>query len=380
MKTSSVESKWKLALSDWIHRLAYWLLMLGGLGLVCTIGYLAYGIFSGAFGNYISLQQLDQIRFKQNVEISLEILHYGFILLIAGLILWQPGKFAWGWGLAIGGTVFEFGIPFLFQAFMGNASVTNKLLYAINLQVIQSGELILIIGLAAGVIDSFIRLYDAWQARRRRFKEPEELELLKQKADEKQEAIGKIRRALPHAFKPCWELPACREYMRVLCPAYKKGKTCWKCKTGCLCDEDFLLKALDSAHSNRKSDLAWLVRTSRDESPRQKIQCKTCAIRNQHQAEKHRLLSYFALPVSCVIGYLLQDIVRTVYQGALVTVDRVVQQISMAPGAQTHQVSSWVTNNSQVGIIEWLLIISLVLWAVNLYDRVIEYFVLKLKW
>ena len=49
-----------------------------------------------------------------------------------------------------------------------------------------------------------------------------------------------VRGALIGAFAKCWQLPFCREGIRVKCPIYHARTKCWKQRVGCMCEENVL--------------------------------------------------------------------------------------------------------------------------------------------
>ena len=100
----------------------------------------------------------------------------------------------------------------------------------------------------------------------------------------------------------CWEGPFCKDHIRQKCPIFieKKGP-CWQRKEGCMCEERIVLQAMiapDWKDQMTRANQALSMGTGARKvlSPAAKRdRCRSCIIYNEHQRQKHKLLTAVTL-------------------------------------------------------------------------------------
>ena len=100
----------------------------------------------------------------------------------------------------------------------------------------------------------------------------------------------------------CWEGPFCKDGIRQRCPIFiEKRGPCWQRKEGCMCEERIVLQAMiapDWKDQMTRADQALSMGTGarRVLTPAAKRdRCRSCVIYNEHQRQKHKLLTALTL-------------------------------------------------------------------------------------
>jgi len=113
--------------------------------------------------------------------------------------------------------------------------------------------------------------------------------------------------ASANIFSPCWQLPYCREVIRVQCPAFLAKTKCWKFGRGCYCDDSMISRIISGEHLNvRTPHQARFV----DGKP----PCRQCYIYLEHQAHKLRWISPLTLPVAISLTFFIWPCYVKVWQ------------------------------------------------------------------
>jgi len=100
----------------------------------------------------------------------------------------------------------------------------------------------------------------------------------------------------------CWQLPYCRKFVRERCPIFHAKRTCWRERTGCMCEEEVIRNAMENKPIPKDAVLAakMIPRNHRLNEQQKVERCKNCVIYNEHQRHKYKLL----LPIT-VTSFLL---------------------------------------------------------------------------
>ena len=223
---------------------------------------------------------------------------------------------------------------------------------------------------------------------------------------------ARTERKLPliGALAKCWELPFCREGVRVRCPIFHAQTKCWKERVGCMCEENIILLAMggtgadDPAKTqalNKQSGFVPIGDILSKHAEEQKItiptrigpkgvriptnphltahqkrtRCNNCVIYNEHQRQKYQFLS---APVTLFVPLLVIfefDNLRQMIGSLLMTLDRLVGQVTFNPTA-SDGLTKEITGSMPIEVI-FIVCITLVLmtWA----QRLLEYTMFKIK-
>lgn len=212
------------------------------------------------------------------------------------------------------------------------------------------------------------------------------------------------------AMAKCWELPFCREGIRVRCPIFHARTKCWKERVGCMCEENIILLAMggnspddpnktqplnknsgfvpigDILSKNAEEKKAAVptrvgprgvrIPTNPHLSEAQKrLRCHNCVIFNEHQRQKYQFLSVpvtLAVPLLVILEF---DNLRQLIDTALGVLDRLVGQVTFN-AVSSANLSKEISGNLSIEVI-FIVCITLVLmtWA----QRVLEYTMFKIK-
>jgi hypothetical protein len=223
---------------------------------------------------------------------------------------------------------------------------------------------------------------------------------------------ARTERKLPliGALAKCWELPFCREGVRVRCPIFHAKTKCWKERVGCMCEENIILLAMGGAGPddpektqplNKQSGFIPIgdilskhaeeqkvsiptrigprgvrIPTNPHLSAQQKRQrCNNCVIYNEHQRQKYQFLS---APVTLFVPLLVIfefDNLRQLIGSALMVLNRLVGLVTFN-GASSTDMTKEITGSMPIEVI-FIVCITLVLmtWA----QRLLEYTMFKIK-
>jgi len=212
------------------------------------------------------------------------------------------------------------------------------------------------------------------------------------------------------AMAKCWELPFCREGIRVRCPIFHAKTKCWKERVGCMCEENIILLAMGGTGAedpektqplNKQSGfipIGDLLSKNAEEKraaiptrpgPRgvriptnphlseaqKRLRCHNCVIFNEHQRQKYQFLSAPVTLAVPALVFLEFDNLRHLIDQALGVLDRLVGIVSFHAASST-DLSKEISNN--LGI-EVIFIICITLVAMTWAQRLLEYTMFKIK-
>ena len=218
----------------------------------------------------------------------------------------------------------------------------------------------------------------------------------------------KVPKALIAATAKCWQLPFCREGIRVKCPIYLGRTKCWKERVGCMCEENIILLAT-GGEEHKPTDMTKEVgfvaigdliskseaekRTTMNtrQGPRgvriptnphltdgqKRERCRNCIIYNEHQRMKYQLLAPLVTVAVPALVFLQFDSIRDWLSGAMRTLDTMIAGLkftgeSASSGALSNQVSSSI-------FIQGAIILCLTLMVMTWALRLLEYCTFKIK-
>lgn len=378
------------------------------ISLVPTIlgtGYLFYLLLSGQLGAvYQSSTHEQRLHAIQVVSTLSSYLNISLLVtILTAIIIFNDADVA-GVALVAVAAFLAFGLEYVMNIVFGN-DIENVLkgqaaLMAMH-EVNTMAQIIGVPGAALCLWQLFMRIRDSRNSK----------DLTRSSTYGKDTARVQRKEPLIGAFAKCWELPFCREGIRVRCPIFHAKTKCWQQKVGCMCEENIILLAMaqDGSAPQKTVPMAAMgsgfvplgdlltqpapntpkVNVPTRKGPRgvripenpnltgaqKRERCRNCIIYNEHQRRKYQLMALPAtLAVPVLVGIFfsqLMDVAHTV-MGVL---DHVMGHLSLDP-SKTAQLSKSVSGNVPV---EALLIVCLTLVAMTWAQRLLEYCIFKIK-
>jgi len=291
----------------WLARLV---ILPAGMGLA----YILAAIFFGNAAHYETTTNPAQL--VHFLTVASQVLCYSLLVLAASMLLLSYDDNRLGAIVAGGGLLLSFGFPLFLHAMLGATNVPASQMVPIFFNV---GRMVLYIGLFKASIDLVLW---AWNL-------PNQIKAKQSVAgavgfgktvESKQQKIARNA----NMFSPCWKLPFCREAIRVLCPAFLAGKTCWKFGRGCYCDEEMVGRIVRNEPIDQIK--AATTRQSKEPAP-----CGRCYIFLEHQTYKFRLLSPLALPATILLMFGAWPLYNKLFTTFTLTYTKLFSTLSFTP-------------------------------------------------
>lgn len=218
--------------------------------------------------------------------------------------------------------------------------------------------------------------------------------------------------AMIGAFAACWQLPFCRDGIRIRCPIFHAKTRCWKQRVGCMCEENIIILAMGSEDNNKTKDIGAsvgaggfvpigdiLTKSAEQKKaniptrvgPRgvriptnphltdaqKRMRCHNCIIYNEHQRQKYQLLSGpLALMVPVLVFWQYPNLL-IILANLLGMLDSLITHLSFDPSrGNTISLSQGINGNI---VVETVMIVCLTLVVMAWAQRALEYAVFKLK-
>lgn len=343
-------------LMSFLDSVARFVAGVGTLATVVAVGFLAYYVFGGA-------QQANAEGGQRMVETFQTVLVLG----VFGLGIGTAYLF---WGEEVLGAlqlIFAGALYFspIYLPLAAGQSAQNAVAQG-SMAALQAG------GLSLGVVALGVIVIDVVQRVRLRLREGARAEQLK---------YGKgikVERDVQNVFMgKCWQLPYCRKFVRERCPIYHSGRTCWKERVGCMCEEKVIQNAMQGIDVPRDAVAAakFIPYNSRLSPQAKAERCRQCVIYNEHQKHKYKL----AMPV-CVAGILgLYALFRN---PALDSIRSAVRSVDEAFGrASLEQASAAAQRAPEIGmkVFSEVLLVCVTLVVIAYAMKVIEFLFFRVK-
>lgn len=370
--------------------------------LIVTIGafgYLLYGLFSGDLAAANSTHEI-RLHALQLVQSTSNILNITLaVTLVCGLLLFYENEAIAIIMLAVSAFLL-FGLHFLLDYFSSQTKLTAGPAAQSTLREIKQAAIMI------GVPGVLLFLWNMIQ-RIRDARSGVDLANMSYGKEVEQE---EVRGSLIGAFAKCWQLPFCREGIRVKCPIYHARTKCWKQRVGCMCEENVLRlavggdddKPIDMTQSAGFVPIGDLITKSEKEArptiptkagPRgvriptnphltehqKRERCRNCVIYNEHQRQKYGLASPLVTIAVPILVFLNFDTLKELLTSLLTTLDRIVGHLSFNPAATAHgpsQLSMDVNGSLPIAAI---LIMALTLLVMTWALRFLEYCMFQIK-
>jgi hypothetical protein len=276
-------------LFTWVARLALPVAAL-------SLAYILAAVLTGSANNLTTNPNAAQV--VHFLTLAAQAFSYSVVVLAVALLLLsyddnRLGAMVTGVALALG-----FGAPLLLRAMLGPTNYAASRMASVFF---HAGHILLYIGLFKATID-----LGGWA-----WNLPNKIKSRQSVAgavgfgktvESKQQRIARNA----NMFSPCWNLPFCREAIRVLCPAFLARKTCWKFGRGCYCDEEMVGRIVRNESIDQIK--AATTRQSKEAPP-----CGRCYIFLEHQTHKFRMLSPLALPSTIALMFAAWPLYDTLF-------------------------------------------------------------------
>lgn len=345
--------------------------LIAGIGMkvgvpVAALGfvYLMYVIFGHKLDLMSSMKQADKAYLVSSIGIGRAMFTYGSVAAILALCIRYFYEETIGLILAmVGAAVYFFG-PGAFSSLTLGSLKKNTTYHGIVNDFATIGLICLVPGCLLLVRDVVVRVANRLGARH----EPPAVA---------EEITRKVQAHKP--YEKCWDMSFCNDRSKRFCAAWEKRKSCWRVKSGCLCDQDIIRKALierdrelgggEPAETERAADTRpKIVLSSQQKSAR----CRACTIYMEHQRQKFRIASPAIMLAVLVVFVALYGRIAGVLYGLLERTDRFMSFLTYHEGAAA-------SFASQGHIVTTLAMICLGVVLLSFTLRVLEYLIFDLQ-
>ncbi len=349
----------------WITSITYWMMSLGTIMFALGLVYLLYAVvFAGLDSQQYSAQ--DVVRIRGNLSLAGNALLLGAAFIVIGLAWNYLEEPLIGVILLLLAAVFYWGLPLLIGQF--GTLPTPGTLRDFALERIRNVAWVifppgLLLTVFVSLAHAIKRLrYGAGLDQSLRFG-----------TDVAQQQVQ--RRFLGK----CWQLPYCREYVRVRCPIYHARRTCWREGVGCMCEEKTIVAALKDARLSDDPDknARYIPHNKTLSRWELKQRCNECVIYNEHQRQKYQLVA--PLTVGAVVG--AAYFFRTPLQGQLLhllgMLDSLLARFTLSPAQASEGVFKAAAQTSEIAAL--VLYVSAVIVVLSYSLRTVELVIFKWK-
>lgn len=365
-----MKSRTRVRVSSFLENVSGIGIKLGTPALALGLAYMLYLVFGHRLAGMASMKQADQTYMIQTVCYAGLLLKIGAVALATGLAIRFFYQENIGQMLAlIGGAVYFFG-PALITRITGGtlikvplyAEVVNEIAF-VGLACLPAGGILLIRGMIERIQRCLARRIAAGKTW------GDEEERIKVHRTRK-----RVKLPLPDK---CWEMAFCRDFVRDVCPAWRKKKPCWRVKSGCYCDEGTILKAMTAGTVDNIHARGFLESLTSNKGPKlsakqKRIRCRRCMIYTEHQRQKYRLLSPLVFPLVGLMFVVFYGPIAAVAWNVLEKTDRFVSFL-------TYQTASQNDFASSGSVVTALAVIWLATMVLNYTIRVLEWLVFDLQ-
>lgn len=395
------------AFFDWMKKL----MQLAAVGLAVLAGYLVWGIVSGGIGSWDALGAAAQARIGANVQQTLFYfnLTLGVLLLTSAVIYYDEESL--GYILVVAALGLYFGTPFLVESMSAGQveawqQSRNVPMLALYHEARVAALILILPGVALSLYDIVQRALMAGRGER--------APRTAMKYGGATEEIAPAGNALIGVMATCWQLPFCREALRVRCPIYHLKRRCWRERVGCMCDEVSIRESLSrffdkpektgnldfatgldagqaaaegsSVRTGKQPEIVRMPEIRRDQiripndtripMSVKRQRCRECIIYNEHQRLKYQFLGPIVTLIVPALAALKFEYLMDTLKHALSSVDQAMARLSFDPQVREVGLAS-ATSSSDVANI--IMIACLVIMATTMALRALEYAIFTLK-
>jgi hypothetical protein len=339
---------------------------------VLAIAYIVYGFKSGVLQQLSMTSQVERNRLLGNMGFACTVLGATSVLLTLCAMVRYYAEESLGYILSILGLAIMYGTPLAFGAYVSAKTPdVQRAVGGILWNMRCWGVGIFIPGSALIVRDLFQRLMQGLHGARGSRK-------LVWGQEQRRELSFRQR-----LYGSCWDLPHCRDFVRRMCPAFEKHKSCWKMKAGCYCDERTILRALEMRGGGldvaKNAQFSHGIAPKRAMSPAEKRErCRNCAIYSEHQRQKYRVVTPLIVPGIALMIWAMTPQLRLWLQEFIQWSDKFMRFASFTPKVQDLP-STWAQYAHNSTTVEWMFISWLSIMAISYALQIVEYLIFKVQ-
>lgn len=197
-------------------------------------------------------------------------------------------------------------------------------------------------------------------------------------------------------YSSCWQTHYCRDEINKLCMPGRHGyhKSCWRYKSGCICDESIADKVFSEARQKMGKEAAakWLgalakapaptfadrFKSTHHKAPHQKVACADCPIYAFHEVQKHKILAPIIMVAIPALMVYKADVLHAWYADAMGAIDTFTLRLAFDP-SHTAAVQSQIRGALDIPVMEWLVYGVAGLILITMAARFLEYWCFQAK-
>ena len=196
-------------------------------------------------------------------------------------------------------------------------------------------------------------------------------------------------------YSSCWQTHFCKDEINKLCMPGRNGfhKSCWRFKSGCICDESIADKVLSEARQKMGKDaVKWLgapakapaptmadrFKSTYHKAPHQQVACADCPIYGFHELQKHRILAPLTMVGVPALMVYKADSMHAWYAAAMGAVDKFTLRLAFDP-SHTAAVQSQIRGALDVPMVEWVIFGVAALALITMAARLLEFWCFQAK-
>lgn len=332
--------------------LARFLIWVGVFATAIGLGFLLFNVFAVNAGTPGQTEQA-----MTNIHMLGKVLDAGIAALVVGLSFSFWGEETLGVLIVLGSAALYFA-PALIGSSVGSLSEPAKAALG-EIQI--SGE----IGGAVGVVVVVATVIMAVRDRVKLGAKKDTLKLGKNVKAEENKLVF---------LGSCWQLPFCRKFIRERCPIYHSKRTCWRELTGCMCEEEIIMNAMQNKPI-AKNDVAaaskMIPRNHKLTDGQKRERCKSCVIYNEHQRQKYKAAVPFTIGAFVIIYLLTRSYISADFGQLVTNMSGVMNSLTLAGSkAKVEPAPTWLS--------EFMTVILFVL-GLSYALKILEYSIFTLK-
>lgn len=349
---------WKI-----VDRLTMLGLKIGGLVFIVLCGWLLWGIYSGGLAMAGTLKGKDLAQAIQNVQTVCN------ILLVSGCVVFVSAAYQFfqeevtGYVLIMAGALMRWGVPALAAASERGSTAAEKTIPSFVV------SQFLVLGAIALAVAVPLVLRDLWERMRGTRKWISDSTV--------QAAKRELTSSGIHMF--CWQTAHCRENLLGVCQAYQRKRNCWLIKTGCMCDEERMLRLVVRGPVTPGQTVAKTAPMKILSAAEKRQRCRECCIFRDHQELKYKLISPLVFPAVFAFMYFGYQPIKSHLHDLLALTDRFSKYVTFTPNTTGTTGTPWMNTPAASSSVEWVFIILLGLVMATYLLRLLEYLVYDLQ-
>ena len=337
--------------------------------LVLATAYIAYAVFGGSLKEMMHMKPDQRLYMVNGISTAVLALKWSGIVVVISLLIRYFYVEILGQVLAVlGGIVFFLGPLVCGDVAARTGLVGNYLFNTAAKQYLFLGTVCLIPGLFLVIRNAVWRIIENVSAK---------IDSMKCWGDEETRKQQNQKRSI---YGHCWDMAYCRDFVKKMCPAFKRKKSCWKIKQGCYCDEKTVLQAM---LTNGRTDIQAKgilhslgldqMAEKRMTSKAKRARCKRCAIFLEHQRQKYRLATPLVFPtIGLLLLYFYNSLYAVIY-ALVIRTDKFMSILTYKPNGHVTSFANDAHTLTIMGII-WLAV-----FVLSYSLRTIEYLILDLQ-